>query len=105
MYQRAPKLKRPCTHRKKNGSPTAFKAAGLLLVLLYGQAGFTKALHWYIAIMFNDDAIQLYPRDWHPLLTLTRLSVDVAMTGRTVSDFTPFTPSEMLAEMQRWEQG
>ncbi|MGD0968954.1 MAG: hypothetical protein ABR949_11800 [Candidatus Aquilonibacter sp.] len=52
--------------------------------------------------MFNYDAIQLYPRDWQKLLTLTRLSVDVAVTGRTVSDFTPFTPSEMLTEMQRW---
>lgn len=52
--------------------------------------------------MLNNDGIQLYPQDWRPLLTLTRLSVDVAMTGRTISDFTPFTASEMLTEMQRW---
>jgi hypothetical protein len=52
--------------------------------------------------MFNNDGIKFYPQDWQPLLTLTRLSVDVAMTGRKVADFTPFTPSEMLLEMQRW---
>jgi hypothetical protein len=55
--------------------------------------------------MFNNDGIQFYPQDWQQLLTLTRLSVDVAMTGRTISDFTPFTASEMLTEMQRWENG
>ncbi len=52
--------------------------------------------------MFNNDGIQFCPQDWQRLLTLTRLSVDVAMTGRTISDFTPFTASEMLTEMQRW---
>ncbi|HTU70437.1 MAG TPA: hypothetical protein VMF11_08950 [Candidatus Baltobacteraceae bacterium] len=52
--------------------------------------------------MFNDDGIRFRPRDWQRLLTLTRLSVDVAMTGRTAADFTPFTPSAMLMEMQRW---
>ncbi len=52
--------------------------------------------------MFNDDAIQLYPREWKQLLTLTRLSVDVAMTGRAISDFTTYTPSEMVTEMREW---
>ena len=52
--------------------------------------------------MLNYDGTQLYPQDWRRLLTLTRLSVDVAMTGRTMSDFTPFTASEMLTEMHRW---
>jgi hypothetical protein len=52
--------------------------------------------------MLNNDGIQLFPQDWRPLLTLTRLSVDVAMTGRTISDFAPLAPSEMLTEMQRW---
>jgi hypothetical protein len=52
--------------------------------------------------MFNDDATQLYPRDWQKLLTLTRLSVDVAVTGRAVTDFTTYTPSEMVTEMKRW---
>jgi hypothetical protein len=73
-----------------------------LLVLLYVQAGFTKALHWYTVIMFNDDSTQLYPRDWQKLLTLTRLSVDVAVTGRAVTDFTTYTPSDMVTEMRRW---
>jgi hypothetical protein len=52
--------------------------------------------------MFNNDSVQFYPQDWQQLVTLTRLSVDVAMTGRTTSDFTPYTPSQMLMEMQRW---
>ncbi len=52
--------------------------------------------------MFNYDGIQFYPQDWQRLLTLTRLSVDVAVTGRAASDFTPFTPSQMLMEMKRW---
>ncbi|HTV92618.1 MAG TPA: hypothetical protein VMG98_07860 [Verrucomicrobiae bacterium] len=52
--------------------------------------------------MFNYDGIQFYPQDWQRLLTLTRLSVDVAVTGRSASDFTPFTPAQMLTEMQRW---
>ncbi len=42
------------------------------------------------------------PKDWQRLLTLTRLAVDVAMTGRVISDFTPFTASGMLIEMQQW---
>ncbi|MGB6060984.1 MAG: hypothetical protein WBG27_04720 [Candidatus Aquilonibacter sp.] len=73
-----------------------------MLVLLHEQVSFTKPLHWYIVHMLNNDGIQLYPQDWRPLLTLTRLSVDVAMTGRTISDFAPFTASEMLTELQRW---
>jgi hypothetical protein len=43
-----------------------------------------------------------YPREWQPLLTLTRLAVDVAVTGRIISDFVAFTPSEMLVEMHQW---
>ena len=54
--------------------------------------------------MSNDERVQFYPPDWQPLLTLTRLSVDVAMTGRTRADFTVFTPSEAFLEMQRWER-
>jgi hypothetical protein len=52
--------------------------------------------------MFNDDEVQLYPREWQKLVTLTRLSVDVAMTGRAISDFTTYTPSEMVTEMREW---
>jgi hypothetical protein len=26
----------------------------------------------------------------------------VAMTGRTISDFTTYTPSEMVTEMKEW---
>jgi hypothetical protein len=55
--------------------------------------------------MLNNDGNQLYPREWQQLLALTRLSVDVAMTGRTIADFTTFAPSEMLTEMQRWGVG
>jgi len=55
--------------------------------------------------MFNENRIRFYPQDWQPLLTLARLSVDVAMTGRTVADFISFTPAEALTEMQRWERG